>query len=715
MNTVRVKVMGRSILLLVTSALTVSCTWGQNTTVSFTEPGAPLKSVLAYISRSTGESLTCSASLANDIVIVRFKNAPLDDVKAKLALAMCAQWQSSSDGRLTLVRTPILARNAAAEALSQREKLLKADIQKEIDRFSKAKPIDDRMLEEMIRDTVAMFRSNSETNAWQRLEEIKRRLPQAGALFRVLQSCNISALAALRPGQRIVFSTKPTSVQRPIPPAVMNEIKQIAAQQADWSKRARAMIPNGDQEDYVSYIFPWTQSGEADRLLLICKRELFNGIRVEMRVADTNGRYIMRSDETIEEIDSSEFQDLMEPGAPSGQEKPLELTGLAKEFADEFRKRMRSGGLNQGLPESVRNALASPDKFEPMSYTFGGLAVALAERLDVNLVVETSDDMLFLGMFSGSERLTPNRLLAILRRCPLGPLVMEESPGWLTIRPLDLGAIEGSRTPRSLVQPLARQLAHGSEIRLEEWAATAAKIDCEGEAPPLLMIISMIGDNRESVGLSNWQQLRFYGQLDINQRRTLLAGNALQFGFLSPEQKATLTKIIFNDPELESRRPPIQSSELRGDELPSLDGLDSEVTQVASGGIPAAAPIRLNQQDEAGFFVDARFGEGHSTSMFMSLRSVAWNIFMGEIPNDSESMWRMTIEALQPASSSNLQFSVMLAPEVVQEWTLRDQKRDPGSKKGKLEELPSSIRAELQKLLEEYRKSRIPPSDPPKR
>lgn len=678
-------------------------------------PGAPLKSVLASISESSGVSLACSASLANDIVIVRFKDVPLEEVKSKLAAAICAEWQAGGDGKLTLVRTPALAKKAADEAVNFREKSLRDEIKKRLDKFSSAKPIDDRLLEEMIRDTAAMFRSNSATNAWERLEDIKRRLPQAGALYKTLLNTNLRSLAAMRPGQRLVFSTKPTTMQHPISPAIMSEIKQMATQQAEWSKKARSMIPGGEHEDFVSFIFPWTQSGEAERLLLICKRELFNGIRVELRVADTNGRYIMRADETIEEIDSREFQDLMAPGPPSGQEKALELTGLAKDFADEFRKRMMSRGPSQEpMKESVRRALASPDKFEPMSYTLGSLAVALADRLELNMVFETSDDMLFLGMFSGSERLTPTRLLSILRRSPLGPLVVQETPGWLAIRPMDLAVIQGSRAPRSLVQPIAAKLANGVEVSLEDWAAIAAKVDCEAEAPPLLMMIAMICDSREPEALSNWQQLRFYGQLDFNQRRAMLGGRAIQYGMLTPEQKGTLSRIIFNEPELQPRQPPVQSKDVEGDDLPSFDGLDSEVTQIAPNGIPAAAPITLMQTQEAGFFVDGKYGQGFTSTMFMSLRSVAWNLFTEEIPNDAESMWRMTIEALQPAHSTNLQFMVTLAPEIVQEWTLKEQRRDPGSKKGKLEELPSSVKAELQKLLEEYRKSRVPPSEPPR-
>lgn len=701
--------MSRTLSVLAAAVCIASSTLAQERVrVSIVETGGTLKSVLAAISKQSGQNLACSAALANEIMIIRVKGADIEEVKAKLASTLVAEWQADPAGRLTLVRTPLLARKAASEMVEVRGREISAKIDAELEKLAKAKPTDDLALTQMVRDLASMFKNNPESNAWERLEEVKRKLPQAGLVYRALKHCNIKSLASLRPGQRIVFSTRPNAIQQPITPSLLAEVRKVAERQADWSKSTRESLPT-EEEDFIRYVFPWTASGDVDRLLLICRRGTFEGIRVELRGVDSNGRYILRSDATLAETPVEDYRDLVDPKAPSDGEKVVELTGIAKEFALEVRKRMERGQEGQSISEALKEIIGSPDKFEPISYSCGSLIVGAAEALDMNLVAQSSDNLLFMATM-GSGKISANRVLRLIR-LNMFDLKVEQSGEWICFRPLDLVSVDANRTPRTVIAPYAKRLANGDALILDEWASLAAKVDCETEAPVLLLMLTAIAGNRSIDSLHNWQQLRFYGQLDVNQRKALAAGKEIAFGFLSPEQKATLSRLIYNEPEIGNEG--MQVPAATGDDERILESVSTEVTEIVPNGIPATAQIRYRSESEGGFFADVSYGSGYRANMFLQTHSLAWHLFAAELP-DGDAQWRMMIDTVQPATSVNHSFSIQLSKSASQQWTLRDQRRQPGTKKVKVEELPASTKAEIEKLIEEFRKSRVPPNDRPR-
>lgn len=81
----------------------------------------PVREVLQTISESTKVSHECAPSHANEILVLRFKDKPVSEVRKKLAWALDATWTETPKG-WTLARTEARTREIEAEAKAYRKK-----------------------------------------------------------------------------------------------------------------------------------------------------------------------------------------------------------------------------------------------------------------------------------------------------------------------------------------------------------------------------------------------------------------------------------------------------------------------------------------------------------------------------------------------------------------------------------------------------------------
>lgn len=202
-----------------------------------------LPKVLAEISEKTGENLKCGMTLANEVVIMEVKDAPLSDLMPQLAEAVCGKWTKSQDEWILSLDASRYRQEERAEIAARKplfEKALKPYIE------TLDEPFDGKDADALI----ARMKANQpgadggfSRAQIESLIESGARSPGGRAIGRVLRSVDLSRLAAMQLGDRIVFSTHPTAAQIPLGASARNLIPDLVKEQAIWSS-ARAGFPS---------------------------------------------------------------------------------------------------------------------------------------------------------------------------------------------------------------------------------------------------------------------------------------------------------------------------------------------------------------------------------------------------------------------------------------------------------------------------------------
>lgn len=700
-----------------------SVVWGQaSKPVDFVHRGGPAKAVFAELTAATGEPWLVSGALANEVLCIRANGASVVELRSRIAEAMRAEWQQESGG-LRLIRSAALIRKWEQESMAARAKAIQEAFDKKRKELAALQPLDDQAIQRITAQVGELSRAGEDRQNWERLRKIQEEFPSHHAAFRILLLLDPRQIAAIRPNDRVVYSTHPTAAQRPLPRAAMDI---VAAMTRDQSRLAESMGRVVDEEGpYAWMLHQLTQISAADQpakaLLIFNPADFGEGMQCELQVANGKGRYISTTRAQVLDHRWRDTEKLMQPAPPDPSqpaEEPFAQSEWQKRFGEFAKRSMESGEVV--LPDELRAPFLQPEKTEPLQLVFGDYAVQLAERANKNLVAAPSDDAAFLFYFGTVEPLKPSRFRTIIGSGVMQSAI-EESDRWITIRPLDFVAAREAYVDRALFGTIMRRLATGEPMGLDDWASIAAKYEDDLTRKPLAMMLMVLSSDRESIALGmngSWQKMRFYGLLTPAQRQRFATGRPVPVSSLTPAQLQTLARLLFHEePSLEPMQstveaPPEGVPEQTADSM-GYNSLLSEVTERIPMGIPPASLVTLQLSEDQGFFVDYSYA-GHKSTMYANMDSIAWHLYRLENPDPSDdSEGIMTYTAFQPAFQRNLQFTIQVARDAQKTFSLSDTQKRPNAKKVPYEQLPESVRAELKKKVEEIKKSNVPPDDDP--
>ncbi|MBS1723152.1 MAG: hypothetical protein JSS66_09405 [Armatimonadetes bacterium] len=657
----------------------------------------PLSKALEELSKQSGTVLKASAQVGREIVVLRFQGSTVDEVKTRIAKAVSGTWSPQADGTELLTADVAKQREEERTALSNRAKRLQEGLAN---------------LAELAKDKPKAKQPKVEGDQGESEESIGYvASAQMKLLSALAQGLRANDLAAIQDGGRVVYSTVPNVMQRPLGGRNLNDLVAGVVVEHNKTAGTRNELEGIDNEQLekirkatellgIEMPKPPTKITEpVAKILLVIERRSFagmddSGLNLTARLFDAKGKVLVSIEHTLggSFFDSAPVQAVDEP-AEGGKEpvkkepqdpelsKAFERSALTTEFLKATNV-MEMGGRKKPSEELVA-ALLHPETRDPLSFDVaeGILAVAAAKKWNVAACLP-DNAVSIEGQMMGKDQ----NLASVFSQLKTNEaLTVSDAGGWLEIRPSDPSASRRNRLDRAALGVFLRS-AHSKVIPSLDDIATYASNN-----PPLTRTPAALGHVVvlcSSIIMtvfdpSQWEVLRLYSTLNASQRASLKGGSALLFSSLTPLGKASVNQMVygagcrFQVGAAPPQRPigflMFASNAGNG----SIDDFRQEPTELIPNGLPMQGTVTLTV-NSGNFVMPA--GE---TSGFASLMSA-----MG--PEETGMFWGMLdtpemaqasgflpkFDKFQVGDRDEMLFTLHVAPDVRQDHALTDNRID---------------------------------------
>jgi multimeric flavodoxin WrbA len=624
MSLVRWKPM-RTLALVALIAIT-ACAFGQDAArrVTFQMEAAPVKRVLETLSKQVGLELITSPQTANDTLLISVKEVPLSDLMQKIAQVCSAEWVQAR-GAYRLVRPPAIQHRELEAQHARLTGLYEKALAPIRESVAKLEPFSQQEAEGLAQAVDALERSwrgnagPDEYRAFsQRVEPLVTRSPVRRFFTRFTETFSPSELAAFSMGDRVVFSSHPTAMQRPLPPRTLPILANFLAEQQLWAEARKKMGEAEQRAPMTSGLSVRTGLESDDKIFVAIEPEQWSkSLSIHLSVYSAQGRLKLTDMQHLnaDQYAAPEFEARQAELAQN--EKPLELSPITKELA-KLVERMGSGGGRVEVSKELQERLANPERHDPLSFGATEVLHGVAEASGLNVVGNLHDLMLLLGLEEG-RTYTPSGAKAML---PALEAHIVEEDGWLLIMPIAPVETRQGRIDRISLGQLVRGAVQKNRLGLEERMILARFVD--KNVPPLMLFYAMIVIQEPFTDLdeAELKALRLLGSFTAPQLRSLEQGG-MPLRSLTPEQRAIVHRHVMGG--LRSARPMLDEpggpAEVYGNIVEEAtwslpDGPDSEgrinltvnrlqrvLASSSTGDARTAGPRLLSAEELASFLV----------------------------------------------------------------------------------------------------------------
>ena len=699
--------------------------------VTFSEPAAPLSRLMPHLAVLTKLPLKVSKAMETEVVLVSVHDVTGDELMKHIAAATGGKW-TLSENSYYLSPSNALRGTLKSRAFSARAAKLVMDLKKldPADKKPDAKPAPGQV------DMSAMFGSRGDA-----------------VFYQLLSTIGPQQLASMLPGDRAVLSTKPTSRQYSLPPCdeAISDFIYRHNQDADKAAAAaktRAAAETGDN-DIAAQGIDFGQFGAAQsikdrpaKVILILTRTQGMGAIVgngelscELVLYDAAGKEMSHESANLGSFfETEEMQEMMD--SSTGKSKPttepqLELAPETKQFAKYLRS-MQAAGQNPSaamppdIQSQMKDRLMHPEVYDPLAYP-ADLFNAYAKAKNLQLVASLPDTFaawLITLMISSSTIASVEKKLANDTS-----LIVDSADGWLTIAPAD------SRVEPMYRSDLAKILASLSgetnpSIDLLAAAALAGLGDPEhGLLPELWLVLAE--PSQASIFGEDWDMLRLYGALSVDQRAVLNSAKRLAVTALTEGQKGLVERMIYGAGSIffsfGGEAPlKVESKRDQGSILGAADsmfndameqyGVDGESpkdyrgepTEVAPNGLPAGATITLKVSSSQVLEPAMKQRDTPAAAAYsqpMGVEQLAGIIAMKDSPQFAQmSGFLPTFDHVKIGTKRSLHFRIYVSADAFKASSLSDCTFPPGENYA-LNNLPGALQKKFDDALKQMREA----------
>jgi hypothetical protein len=570
----------------------------QATPVSLDLPASRMPAILDALGKQTGETYEVAPEMQNEIAIVRSTSLTAEQLRTHLGKAVAGRWDRTAIG-FRLV-PDAAARNAQrlGELQTQAQQLRK---------FLSAKanppkaPKSDEA--EMASALAGVFSGMGGGD---------REIAQ------LLLGVDLTRIVRLEAHQRVVFSTRPNSLQLPLPaeaPALINRyvlghntrVQRVSPDAtADTIGAVAEMLPAALRDMMKARTKP---IGDVARATLsINQQDIIGGYQATLRLLDPNGKIIHHTQTMLLTDGNLAAIEATSPGAAPDANPQTEVSDTTPIEYSEISKKLSKmpGGLMDGPPRSdgialdpaVRNVLRNPDQFDPLAFeaTDTFRAVARHEKA-ANFVIVPADD-------EANDSNPPETLQAVLPEVRRN-YRFTTTDGTLLIVPAAPDRARRERTNRvALAQLIAASESKGM-ASLGDFANFAAqspelKADRICFRNYALLVAGTSGFTMFDTTL--YPGLRFLGRLDATTRGKVARGESIPFSLLPP---AALAEFLLSTASQPSAGP-ADDGPFRGrfNMISNLFGGEqsTDPTDAMPYGVPRNGVLTTEMLSEPAFF-----------------------------------------------------------------------------------------------------------------
>jgi hypothetical protein len=596
--------------------------------ITYTTAAKPLRLVLEDLSKQAGVKIQTTEDMENEPLILRLQGVSLKDVMDKMADVFAADWVDHGTYR-QLERSDVKTAAIRAALLQQRTAKIKEGIESLTKLEQDNPPMDQDQAEKLVKDMLnyAQITKNGRSADSNRLRFVlESRMPSMRFALKSLAKLDPAELATIADGGRIVYSTSPNSLQRPLAGVDEGALQELASGMKLMQSAVAKLKPefkNG--QDYGISSNSTIFTAKPAKFIAVADRT-FGILQVNFTLSDEKGNPLIQDYESVGEKWDATFNarekglELDKKNATEG----YELGAVAKELAARIG---HSGAELRPLSAAARNTLLSPATIEPLSVATSDLLLKGAERAGINLIALAPDSVDAAAIVSARTGKTSlERFQQSLRGSGAS---LEIQDGWIVVKPDDPMAAAEGRVSRPLLEEFLKQVYADQFVSID--SAADLRVACPlGSGFDLAANeVGMLLDNNGTSSLypQSANSLRFYGSLSAQQRDAARNGGlSLTFESLSTEQKQMISSVVYDGyTQLEFAGQPGP-----GDDYNQLYGQDK--TDLLPDGIPMSTVITVADKEGDAGYTTVQTGSGPSYSYPQELEYMSYAIVQMQHP-----------------------------------------------------------------------------------
>jgi hypothetical protein len=564
--------------------------------------------LLANLSADFKMKFDAAPQFANEVVLVSVKSQPTQTVLNHLAKLTGGRWEKINTGGMRLV-VDTEARNARdRQVLEAKVAKLRKSILEQLDASSRFEMPSD--VPTPVGSTAPVPAEKPQKLTQAQIDEMLAGQP----IPRILAEMDLVPIARMRPGERLVFSSHPTRLQRPLPPSAA---KFLAAYVKSHNANVGAVPDSADDQmaEMMKSMPPEFKemmarqrrkiNGYAKATLIIGYAARLDNQSAELRLYDQTGMVVASEQGTVGQAWYANFA--AEMAEANGKTPPSAAKTTPVVYSPDtqaFQKLQPSITETQEkvvpvTEPATRTRLLDVATTDPLSLgvTDELLAVAKADKRPIIASLSDSNPG-FLGSFFVSGK-SIEAVRASIDKGSVHQLVKDDA--FLLIRPADPESSRAQRADRIGLARLLKSATSAGLVRLNELALFAGKNpDCRTNSvvsPYFTAFAASVAGGPMGAQV-DWQMLRFYGRINpiIGQRLTV--GDAVSLASFDIQP---VDAMVFGTPtKLRADRGKPASKFNFFDSLADFGGMGSggidykdEPTEVLANGFPSDSVVKV--------------------------------------------------------------------------------------------------------------------------
>lgn len=705
-------------------ALTAQGVFAQPVTkVTYRTVAVPAEVAIKGLSDKAGVPLWIAPTLFDKTLLIDVKDAPLKDVMDRLAYSCDGLWEPSGNGwRLVRDEEKRKALQIAADA-RELESITK-QLAKITGSGQQTTPFDQAAAQKFARSVQQVREDSSQpdpgVSVWKRISDLGKQSPSGRLMARLVVSLDPKELQKLKEGNRIVYSSLPTAMQKRMPASLNAAIADFVREQNLWASVAEQTFPQQDDQGGGGYyIAPLQDRGRADKLakvLLAVTHQQFGSYSIHMMAADAKGHIISRGDENFSAQFSEEDERMMsQPPKADPNEKPIEIAPLSKELTKALGNGniYESRGIVPTLSPALREAMLNPEKVDPLSFATSDILFGIGAQTHSNIVANVPDYLFFLNIDNPGMKM--DRPSAFFQITKMMKIEAEVKDGWFVVHPGTSPFTTVSLINRKALGPLLRNIVKKGRLTLDDAATYALSAPGQGMDFIGSIYLSCFDPTaRQLIDENSRDMLQFYATLSPYQRQAAQRQQPISFQSLSPLQRTILERLVYgtdNSPlQVVSDIPETEGAPM--DEMNDWDSLNRESTECLPRGLPSTGSFTIesvtdqvvspveDNQGETGRIMYGNNGE-------LSVDDLAMQIFAKERPDlfpwmTGENGEQRNLDKLRIGSRLQVNFSFTFTPTVVMTNQLKE--LNLSTTTVSYANLPADLKSKIQAAVEKMRK-----------
>ncbi|MFM9873416.1 MAG: hypothetical protein ACKVQS_08130 [Fimbriimonadaceae bacterium] len=578
----------------------------QDKVVDLSVKGSTLRVIADELGKEAGWKPTLDPSVENEVLVLRTKGMTVPVLIAKISEVTGTKWLQNGDQML--IQPDFTVRNAAlAKVKAENAKQI---IEARTKYYESLKP-------QKYKDGEEEFTYDPDKESL-----------LLGSMVRGLSDQFLTSLA---PGQRVVLSTNPTSMQRALGRIDVQAITDWIARENESRKVSeedrQQMANDPEYQQYIEMfgnqmeqMMPKPITEAPQKVLLVAERSGRTdfdpiAITISLRVMGAKGNVLLENQMALSS-EGDEYYDGMTAVAtqevrsaaeargipmPAGQEvqepprKPMPGDDILLTPSADVKTIFDASHINfkdltaTKMSARARELMMRTDLYEPMQFELGEFLYEAAEKRNMNLVALLPD---FVNQYS--EEL-PKKLIDVRESFPGFDLNETEADGWWSILPKEPAAVWAKRMDRRVLAGTLIAAQNKLFVPLDVLSTFMFRFpDAESNpmvsqrlrifAPQMQNIMGGVGDDS--------QMMRVFGGMTQQERQVMRNGGSIPIAGLSAGPRSVLQEKFFG------YRPTISPVDIEKDLNPQspvdmMSGMMGMGMMLGGGGAGQTEPTEL--------------------------------------------------------------------------------------------------------------------------